>query len=107
MKEYLSKVNIKKAEAIKKIKQNLNMYERYANENHSDPGPHVHAFPTINLHDGYVAHIGIKWPQWSNPGFTVTKKFQLKNQTTDYFTIGKITPEDTQKSQIVFFFILF
>lgn len=103
MKEYLSKVNIKKAEAIKKIKQNLNMYEQYAAKNHSDLGPHVHAFPTINLHDGYVAHIGIKWPQQSNPGFTVTKKFQLKNQTTDYFTIGKITPEDTKKSQIVFF----
>lgn len=37
----------------------------------------------------------------------VTKKFQLKNQATDYFTLRQITPQDTQKPQIVFFLFPF
>lgn len=46
-----------------KLRKRDEIYQKYLQEDHSDIGPHFHAFDDIPLINGYKACTGVSWPQ--------------------------------------------
>lgn len=93
--------------ASREIKKNNLLYQTYSDEDHSDMGSHCHAFPSFDLGDGYIAHIGMNWPE--KKGYLIivlTKKFILENGSED-MTLGLIYPDNSNGLQPAFFTRLF
>ena len=77
------------------------MYKR------QDIGSHCHAFPSFDLGDGYIAYVGMFWPEMKeNLAISLTKEFVLENGGDD-MTMGIINPNNTDEPQLAFFTRLF
>lgn len=89
------------------IKKNTLLYQDYSNANHSDIGSHCHAFPDFDLGNGYIAYVGMFWPEMKeNLAISLTKEFVLENGGDD-MTMGIINPNNTDEPQLAFFTRLF
>lgn len=61
------------------IKKNTLLYQDYSNADHLDIGSHCHAFPSFDLGDGYIAYVGMFWPEMKeNLAISLTKEFVLE-----------------------------
>lgn len=66
------------------IKKNTLLYQDYSNADHLDIGSHCHAFPSFDLGDGYIAYVGMFWPEMKeNLAISLTKEFVLENGGDD------------------------
>ena len=89
------------------IKKNTLLYQDYSNADHLDIGSHCHAFPSFDLGDGYIAYVGMFWPEMKeNLAISLTKEFVLENGGDD-MTMGIINPNNTDEPQLAFFTRLF
>lgn len=63
------------------IKNDRQKYDGYSAIDHSDIGPHFHAFDKLDFGSGYKGHTGVQWPLKS-PRLVkaVTKDFTLKDK---------------------------
>ena len=85
------------------IKKNTLLYQDYSNADHLDIGSHCHAFPSFDLGDGYIAYVGMFWPEMKeNLAISLTKEFVLENGGDD-MTIGLIHPDNADEPQLAFF----
>ena len=91
----------------KQIKIKKQLYQDYSNADHLDIGSHCHAFPSFDLGDGYIAYVGMFWPEMKeNLAISLTKEFVLENGGDD-MTMGIINPNNTDEPQLAFFTRLF
>ena len=106
-KEYNGNLNYLMSKIGQAIKKNTLLYQDYSNADHLDIGSHCHAFPSFDLGDGYIAYVGMFWPEMKeNLAISLTKEFVLENGGDD-MTMGIINPNNTDEPQLAFFTRLF
>ena len=102
-KEYNGNLNYLMSKIGQAIKKNTLLYQDYSNADHLDIGSHCHAFPSFDLGDGYIAYVGMFWPEMKeNLAISLTKEFVLENGGDD-MTMGIINPNNTDEPQLAFF----
>ncbi len=106
-KEYNGNLNYLMSKIGQAIKKNTLLYQDYSNADHLDIGSHCHAFPSFDLGDGYIAYVGMFWPEMKeNLAISLTKEFVLENGGDD-MTMGIINPNNTDEPHLAFFTRLF
>lgn len=91
------------------IKNDRQKYDGYSAIDHSDIGPHFHAFDKLDFGSGYKGHTGVQWPLKS-PRLVkaVTKDFTLKDKYSCFdMTATRIHPKNIDEPLLVFFTRLF
>lgn len=73
------------------VQKNRSQYIAYANADHSDEGPHRHAFNGICLGGGYEGHVDVDWP---------SKKLKLAKAISKEFTL--IVMQEIEEMTVVY-----
>lgn len=107
--KYQKELDTREAKAEVELQKRMGLYEDYANGNHLNIGEHFHIFDSIDLGEGFYAHVGMYWPQGS-PIIDISTAIVMECEMNDEhgpLTLTQIYNEDGQRMESAFFTRLF